>query len=276
MTQRRNAAWPTRVGSRDWLADPFPKHCNNARAVWEAAHGPIPEGAVIHHRDEDPGNDALENLQMLETQEEHNRIHRGWEKREDGWWKPRDGVMVKHKGTNIKRKVAKTVKPHEFDALLAVAKYPYRAMMLLQYAVGMRPGEVCKLRTVDMDLPAGEARTPEDGKTGQRDCYFDVNGRAAEALREWETMRGPGPYYFGGPSAVKINTYTRTVGRYSERAGTRHVKPYAFRHTYATEVLRAGAHAPDIAAALGNAVFTTMRYYLHGDPDELLEMNAGR
>jgi len=180
------------------------------------------------------------------------------------------------KGANIKRKIVKTVSPRELDALVAVAKQPYRAMMLLQYAIGLRPGEVCKLRTCEMDLPAGELRTPEDGKTGQRDCYFDVNGRAADALQEWEAMRGPGPYYFGGPGAVKLNTYAVTLRRYCERAGIRHVKPYALRHTYATEMLRGGAHAPDIAAAIGNEVFTTMRHYLHADPDELLDMNRGR
>lgn len=276
MTARRSTtAWPTHVGRSGWQVSPFPKHSTNARDVWEAAHGTIPEGKLIHHIDGDPGNDALDNLQML-SPEEHVRIHRGWEKRPDGWWKPIDGVMVKHKGKNIKRKIAKTIMPREFDALLGVAKYPYRAMMALQYAVGLRPGEVCKLRTADVNLPAGELRTPEDGKTGQRDCYFDVNGRAAEALREWEALRGSGRYYFGGPSAVRVNTYAVTLRRYCERAGIRHIKPYALRHTYATEMLRGGAKAPDIASAIGNEVFTTMRYYLHGDPDELLDMNKGR
>ena len=274
MAARQKGTWPTRLG-RDWT-DVFPHHGTHAREVWAAAHGPIPDGAIIHHIDEDPGNDDLANLRMLANQQEHSRIHHGWEKRADGWWKPSADGMVKHKGTNLKRKIAKTVTPREFDALLEVAKYPYRAMMLLQYATGMRPGEVCKLRTADMDLPAGELRTPEDGKTGQRDCYFDVSGRAAEALREWEEMRGHGPYYFGGGAAVKLNTYSTTLARYCVYAGTRHVKPYALRHTYATAVMRAGAMGPDIAAAIGNEVLTTMRYYLHPDPDKLRDMNAGR
>ena len=270
---RNSAAWPTRLG-RDDMANPFPDE--NARVVWREAHGTIPEGAVIHHRDGDPSNDAVDNLQMFPSQGHHNRIHRGWEKRDDGWWKPQDGAMVKHKETHIKRKIAKTVTPREFDALLEVAKYPYRAMMLLQYAVGMRPDEVCKLRAVDMDLPAGRVRTSEDGKTGQRDCYFDVTGRAAGALQTWEEQRGRGPYYFGGARRVKSNTYTQTLGRYCERAGTRHVKPYALRHTYATEMLRRGEYGPNIAAAMGNEYATLVRYYLHTDPDKLLEMNADR
>ena len=272
MAARNRGAWPTRVGSDCW-SDPFPDVA--ARAVWRAVHGPIPEGFVVHHVDGDPGNDAIENLYACSATE-HVRIHKGWEKREDGWYKPHDGVMVKHKETHIKRKLAKTMTPREFDALLSVAKYPYRAMMLLQYAVGMRPDEVCKLRTVDVDLIEGTARTPEDGKTGQRDCYFDVTGRAAGSLREWEEMRGPGPYYFGGAGRVKSNTYTRTLSRYCERAGTRHIKPYTIRHTYATEIFRLGLKGPDVAMALGNDVLTTMRYYLHPDQGEMVNINAGR
>lgn len=44
------------------------------QAVWESAHGPIPDGHHIHHRDEDTGNNALDNLELL-TPAEHNRRH---------------------------------------------------------------------------------------------------------------------------------------------------------------------------------------------------------
>lgn len=35
------------------------------RAVWEKANGKIPEGHHIHHRDEDPGNNDISNLDCL-------------------------------------------------------------------------------------------------------------------------------------------------------------------------------------------------------------------
>jgi hypothetical protein len=35
------------------------------RAVWEEAHGPIPDGYHIHHKDGDRDNNTLENLEML-------------------------------------------------------------------------------------------------------------------------------------------------------------------------------------------------------------------
>lgn len=37
----------------------------NARAIWEKENGPIPDKHVIHHKDEDFTNNALENLECI-------------------------------------------------------------------------------------------------------------------------------------------------------------------------------------------------------------------
>lgn len=39
------------------------------RHVWEDAFGPIPRGCHIHHRDGDPGNNALSNLECMDGRE---------------------------------------------------------------------------------------------------------------------------------------------------------------------------------------------------------------
>lgn len=44
------------------------------REVWEQAHGPIPEGMIVHHRDHDKRNNALSNLQLM-TPQDHARHH---------------------------------------------------------------------------------------------------------------------------------------------------------------------------------------------------------
>lgn len=44
------------------------------RAVWEFHHGQIPDGHQIHHRDGNRGNNAIENL-MLVDRAEHSRRH---------------------------------------------------------------------------------------------------------------------------------------------------------------------------------------------------------
>lgn len=43
--------------------------------IWEAEHGPVARGLVIHHRDRDSLNDAPANLQAL-TRKEHAAEHR--------------------------------------------------------------------------------------------------------------------------------------------------------------------------------------------------------
>lgn len=46
-----------------------------AVVVWEAAHGPVLRGSVVHHRDRDSLNDDLSNLQAM-TRREHADEHR--------------------------------------------------------------------------------------------------------------------------------------------------------------------------------------------------------
>jgi integrase len=150
-------------------------------------------------------------------------------------------------------------------------------MLLVQWAIGLRPGEVCKMRLADLRVDAGEVTTPLDGKTGERRLYFDPSGPCAVALSAWIRKRPAGPYLFGGEKPVSVNTYYVTVKRYCTRAGVRRFRPYALRHTYATELLHEKQALSDISVALGHrSVATTAAFYLHSDPDMLLRLNKGR
>src|SRR6266567_5033113 len=71
-----------RPGSTDILQGIGALH----QEIWKDTHGPIPEGCHIHHRDEDPSNNALDNLECL-TPEEHSRYHAAMLSEEQREWK---------------------------------------------------------------------------------------------------------------------------------------------------------------------------------------------
>ena len=50
------------------------KTCSLHRARWEAAHGPIPKGYIIHHQNGDKGDFALANLVCV-SPEHHSTLH---------------------------------------------------------------------------------------------------------------------------------------------------------------------------------------------------------
>ena len=43
--------------------------------VWEQHFGSVPKGYVVHHKDEDKGNNDISNLELM-TLSEHSRSHR--------------------------------------------------------------------------------------------------------------------------------------------------------------------------------------------------------
>jgi len=56
------------------------------RIVWEKAHGPIPDGFQIHHKNHDRTDNRLKNLECVDPQT-HKRLHVGHRQIEGVWFK---------------------------------------------------------------------------------------------------------------------------------------------------------------------------------------------
>lgn len=64
------------------------------RLVWTEAYGSIPDGFIVHHRDDDSINNALENLELL-PDAVHKSLHsRGQRKLRRESWCPDCGIAT--------------------------------------------------------------------------------------------------------------------------------------------------------------------------------------
>lgn len=52
--------------------------------IWERVNGEKPKGFVLHHKDRNRDNYAIENLELL-SESDHKRIHTGWVRKDNQW-----------------------------------------------------------------------------------------------------------------------------------------------------------------------------------------------
>jgi integrase len=195
----------------------------------------------------------------------------------------------------------------DVDAALPWLSPQVRAMVELQWATGMRPGEAVTMRTADIDQSGPVwAYAPAHHKTERygHDRRVALGPRAQEALRpwlrpedpdkwlfrpeeseerRWEALRGariiagggsggsrkPHPQNPRRPPGERYTTdsYRRAIERACTRAGVAAWTPHQIRHSFATRV-RAALGLDAARAALG-----------HSDADVTLdyaEVDAGR
>lgn len=79
---------------RVWIG-PGSKYMFEHHSVWISSNGPIPNGSVIHHLDENKQNNKIENLQCI-TKVEHDKMNPGIKIA----WKYRWGILTKKNEKN--------------------------------------------------------------------------------------------------------------------------------------------------------------------------------
>jgi integrase len=176
---------------------------------------------------------------------------------------------------NLKRGQApegKPVKPAAAEALEKVKPHLpgwARAVLELQLATGMRPGEACAMREDDVDR-SGKTWLyrvrDEVNKNAHRDqaLEYHLGPRARAAIGPFLEAAGPGGYLFRADRGrhrehVAVHYYREVLGAACVAAGVAHVHPHQVRHTRATEVRKAfGFEA--VSLMLGNGVDMTERY----------------
>jgi site-specific recombinase XerD len=163
------------------------------------------------------------------------------------------------------------------DRRSALGRRDY-AMLVTLLRLGLRAGEVARLRLDDIDWRAGELvvrgksaredRLPLPAEVGQAVACYLRRGRPASGRRE-VFLQARAPF---GPIAA--GTVSSTVRRACRRAGVAEVGAHRLRHTVACEMVAAGVPLAEIAQVLRHHSLQTTALYGRVDLDRLRALAA--
>jgi site-specific recombinase XerD len=152
-----------------------------------------------------------------------------------------------------------------------------RAILLLLVRLGMRRGEVARLRLEDIDWRAGELlvcgkgprveRLPLPADVGEALAGYLRDGRPGDVATRAVFMRVRAPR-----AAMTPHGITQVVVSASKRAGLGEVTAHRLRHSVASELLRRGAPLVEIGQLLRHRTELTTTIYAKVDRDRLREL----
>ena len=170
------------------------------------------------------------------------------------------------------KKLPVVLSPDEVTRLIEAApNLLYRTILMLLYATGLRRAEAAHLRVSDIDSSLMLIHVHQ-GK-GSRDRELPLTQRVLDALREyWRAAKiKPRVYLFPtrkDPSAEERPISDKTVWHACHEAALRagiakRIGPHTLRHSFATNMLEAGADLRTIQLLLGHRHLKDTALYLH-------------
>jgi integrase/recombinase XerD len=152
------------------------------------------------------------------------------------------------------------------------------AMLVTLLRLGLRAGELARLRLDDIDWRAGELvvrgkgarqdRLPLPAEVGQAIACYLRRGRPPSGRRE-VFLQARAPF-----APIAAGTVSSTVRRACRRAGVAEVGAHRLRHTVACEMVSAGVPLADIAQVLRHHSLQTTALYGRVDLDRLRALAA--
>jgi site-specific recombinase XerD len=148
-----------------------------------------------------------------------------------------------------------------------------RTALMTAYGLGLRVGELCRLRVADVDGHADRMCVRVVQGKGAKDRYVPLPEDVRELLRSWWRCAHPREWLFAAQTDPGRPLYEDSASRWyhaaRSRAGiTKHGGIHSLRHCYATHLLEAGVDLHSLSHWLGHRhVATTMRYLHLARPD---------
>lgn len=144
-----------------------------------------------------------------------------------------------------------------------------RALILCLIRSGLRVSELIDAHKDDM---FDRSLVVRRGKGGKPRITF-ITEDADKAIREYhKSLKYDQTYLFPSEKGTKISRQYihRIIVTTARRAGiTKKVSPHTLRHTFATNLLRAGARIEDVQPLMGHTNMRTTRIYMHFTNDYL-------
>jgi site-specific recombinase XerD len=148
-----------------------------------------------------------------------------------------------------------------------------RAVLMTAYGLGLRVGELCRLRVCDVDGHADRMCVRIVQGKGAKDRYVPLPPDVLQLLRGWWRCARPVEWMFCAQSEPAKPLCEDSASRWYHAARTRagiHKRGgiHTLRHCYATHLLEAGVDLHSLSQWLGHRhVSTTMRYLHLARPD---------
>lgn len=156
----------------------------------------------------------------------------------------------------IAENIPNTIDPEQLRTAYENAIGSVKVMLGLLITTGIRLGELLAIRWEDIDL--GNCTIRIHGK-GMRERMVSVPARQLEEIGYAISRQDPKDTIF---HTSQFETRCMIYQALTPYCHARQLSPHAIRHTFATEMAKAGASAPTIAQALGHRNIKTTQHYI--------------
>jgi len=160
-----------------------------------------------------------------------------------------------------------------------------RSILEVLFSTGMRVSELCALNFDDINFESGEIAVLGKGRKLRvvflsktalywLDQYLKNLGFVKDEAAMTNKNRELPVFISKKNERLSVRTIERIVQKYAGQAGImKKVSPHTFRHSFATDLLSAGADVRSVQSLLGHSSITTTQIYTHVTDQHLREVH---
>jgi len=154
----------------------------------------------------------------------------------------------------------------DHNKLMRSADDDFRDYLILLWNTGARPSEIASLTAEQVNASIDGAVPLENHKLAHKGKprFLILHGEALEVATKRAKEVNSGLIFRGNNGLLTARAIAGRMSRLCERAGTRPINAYSFRHTFATQALVNGLPDAQVSALLGHSDTSMLhKHYSH-------------